>query len=95
VGQSSRTQYAEFVSFWIRHNDPGNISLTDLNSGGTEFLEALNLHVLIVWAKVEVDSVLPSLHLAAGHQSQSCRPLRVNEEVAAGGARPDMFKVED
>lgn len=67
VGQSSRSQHAELVPFRIRHDDPGDISLTNLNPGGSEFLQALNLHSLIVRPKVEVDSVLASLHLVAGH----------------------------
>ena len=57
MGQSSRTQHAELVPFWISHNDPGDISLADVNSGGPEFLQALDLHVLIIRAKVEVDIV--------------------------------------
>lgn len=68
--------------------------LTDLDPSGPELLQALNLHVLVVRAKVEVDSVLASLRLAARHESQSCRPLCIYEEVAARGACPDVFKVE-
>jgi hypothetical protein len=92
--QSSRSQDAELVPFWVRHDDPGDTSLTDVDSCSPELLKALNLRFLIVGAKVEVDSVLASLRLAAGHQSDSGRPQWVDQEVAARGTCPDVFEVE-
>jgi hypothetical protein len=94
VWRSLRSQHAKLVAFWICHNDPGDISLTDLNPGSPELFKALNLGFLIVRAKVEVDSVFSSFLFAGGHQSDPCGPLFVNQEVAARGACPDVFEVE-
>ena len=62
-----RSQHAKLVTFWICHNDPCDISLTDVNPDGPEFLKAMDLCFLIVRTKVEVYAVLSPLLLAAGH----------------------------
>jgi hypothetical protein len=92
--RSSRSQNAELVTFWVSHDDPCDISLTDVDPSRPELLQASNFGFLIVRTKVEVDSVLSRLLLAARHQPKPCRTQCVDQEVTPGGPRPDVFKVE-
>lgn len=59
--------------------------LTNLNSDGPSFLQAANLGVPVVRAKVKVHSVLACHRLAGGHECGSRCPHRVNEEIPAEG----------
>ena len=79
-----RSQYTKLISLRVRHDDPRYVSLADVNSDRPEALQAPNLDFLIVWAKVQVESVLSSLLITAGHQCQgnAWRAVRL-QQVAA------------
>jgi len=56
------TQDAELVALRVCEDHPRHaIALTDVDTGGAESQQALDLGVLIVWAEVEVDTVLDAL----------------------------------
>ena len=53
----TRGQDTEFVSFRIGHNNPWCAALTDVDAGGPEAQESLNLRVLIVGHPIKVEPV--------------------------------------
>lgn len=94
AGRPPGSQHAEFVSLRIRHDDPRDVYLPYVHAYSSELPQADNLSLLIVWSKVQVNSVLARLALAAGHQSQSRGTPFVDEKVSTGRTRPDMFESE-
>jgi hypothetical protein len=55
---------AKLVSLWISQNDPGRLTLANVDSRRPESEQAINLGKLVDRAEVEVEPSSPSLSLA-------------------------------
>ena len=45
--RSARRQHAEFITLWVSQHGPGNLSVSDIDGGGTEIPQALDqLHLM-------------------------------------------------
>jgi hypothetical protein len=73
--RASRAQHAELVALGIGQHDPAHVALTDVDPGGPELEDALDLLILIPVprAEVQVKPVLDGLGLGDGEEVDAGR----------------------
>ena len=53
----ARRQNAELIALWISHDHPGDVTLADVDTAGTQRQQPLDLGTLIIRRDVEVQPV--------------------------------------
>ena len=90
-----RAQHAELVPLRVRHDDPGDVSLSNVDSSRPETLESLDFRLLIIRTKIEVHSVLRGLAVVAGHQAEpTAGPVCRCKQMSPGRSGPHVLEAE-
>ena len=74
-------QDTEFVSFRIGQNNPGCFALTDVDAGGPESNESLDLHLLVVGHPIKMEPVLTLFALGNLGEKYTGRPTRGRSQL--------------
>jgi hypothetical protein len=84
--QLHRRQHAELVAVGVGHDDPAGVTLTDVEHGGAEAEQTIDLGLLVaVRSEVEVQPVLAELGIDRGTAPRDLR--------SAGGRLDGCFLV--
>ncbi len=79
--EHSRSEYAELISLRVLEHSPRLLALSNVRSCGSEREQSVNLGVSVVWAKVEVQSILGGLLLRDWHEQESRETIRSRSDL--------------